>query len=112
MEIITVWLAKMWAKFSGAILTAGTVLAAIAGIFLFGRVKGKAAADADHAEKDAKRVETETKEVEKIDYAHDKSREEVEKDIEKIPSPTADPNEPVRIADAPADSAAGKLKGW
>ncbi len=109
---LTAWFAKMWAKCSQYVIAAGSILAAIAGIFLYGRFKGKSAADAKHAEQDAKRIEAETKIVEKIDQAHESTREQVEEKIEKIPAPTTDPNETVRVGDAPKDSAAGKLRGW
>lgn len=105
------WLIAIWNKFGTALTWIGGVLAAAAAIFFIGRSKGKEVEKAKNDKANAERVEVEKEAVKQIDQQHEDTRAEVEKEIEKIPAPN-ETNEPVRVADAPKDSAAGKLKDW
>jgi len=105
------WLVNLWAKIGSAVTAVGVVLAAILGIFLYGRSKGVDAQKEQNVKDNAERVEVEKEVVEKIDQHHEDVRTDVEEEINKIDAPN-ETNEPVRIADAPKGSAADRLKGW
>lgn len=110
---ISLWLAKQWAKFSHLIIQIGVVLAAVAGIFLYGHSKGKANEEEKAKERDEDRKQREQKAVEHIDKVHEDSRTEVQDKIDSLPSPTPnDPSATTKVADAPEGSAAQRLQDW
>lgn len=105
--MFSLWIGKIWAKLGG---WAAAVAAAIGlgfTVFLMGRSSGKKIEGLGHAKEELKRVGDEIKAVEKIDEAHEEQRAEVDKEIDKIQDVG-----PVKVADAPKDSAQQKLRDW
>lgn len=51
-----IFLKLIWSKIGGYVLAAGSAVAFVAGIFLYGRSSGKAEQKADAAKRDAKAV--------------------------------------------------------
>ena len=95
-------IALLWAKVWKWVCALGALLAAIAGIYLAGRSKGKAVEQVKtQAAQDAATVAQATNQ-------QLESRHETDVAVQRLPdAPTG-----VSLGDAPADSAAGKLSDW
>lgn len=55
-DVIALFFAGVWSRFSGWLATAGVALAVVAGAFLYGRSSGKADAKAEQAKANAKAI--------------------------------------------------------
>lgn len=97
-------IALLWAKVWKYVAAFGALIAAIAGIYLSGRRKGKAAAEQAEAARDAQANAQAAQDIIKTQ----ESRHETDAEVQRLPDAPAQ-----RVGDADPDTAAGKLRdGW
>ncbi|HEY6019888.1 MAG TPA: hypothetical protein VIY48_08270 [Candidatus Paceibacterota bacterium] len=103
--MIPLWLMGLWAKVWKYVCALGALLLAIGGIWLSGRKSGVAA---QKSKNDAREAKANIEAVKQVQAVED-SRRETDAEVAKSPDPG-----PQKVADAPSDSAAGKLRddGW